>query len=68
MRGRGVGRLLMDRTYEEMRRAGVTTIALEMVATNQLARRFYEREGFTTTFVQMLRRLPPDEAPQPNVE
>jgi len=58
MRGRGVGRLLMDRAYEEMRRAGVSTVALELVATNELARRFYEREGFTTTFVQMLRSLP----------
>jgi ribosomal protein S18 acetylase RimI-like enzyme len=64
LRGRGVGRLLMDRTYEEMRGAGVTTVVLEMIATNQLARLFYEREGFTTTFVQMLRRLPPGEAPQ----
>jgi hypothetical protein len=35
------------------------------VATNQLARRFYEREGFTTIFVQMLRHLPPDESTQP---
>jgi len=30
-----------------------------MVADNDVARRFYEREGFTTTFVQMHRRLAP---------
>jgi len=58
----------MDRTYEEMRRAGVTTVALEVVSANQLARRFYEREGFTTTFAQMVRHLPPDEASRPNDE
>ena len=60
LRGRGVGRLLMEAAYAEMRQAGATTLALEMVANNDVARRFYEREGFTTTFVQMHRRLGPD--------
>jgi len=59
LRGRGVGRLLMEAAYAEMRQAGATTVALEMVANNDVARRFYEREGFTTTFVQMHRRLGP---------
>ena len=60
LRGRGVGRLLMDAAYAEMRQAGATTVALEMVANNHLAQKFYEREGFTTTFVQLHRRLGPD--------
>ena len=60
LRGRGVGRLLMEAAYAQMRQAGATTVALEMVANNDVARRFYEREGFTTTFVQMHRRLAPD--------
>lgn len=59
MRGRGVGRLLMDAAYAAMREAGAETVALEMVADNDVARKFYEREGFTTTFVQMHRRLTP---------
>jgi GNAT superfamily N-acetyltransferase len=59
MRGRGVGRLLMDAAYAVMQEAGAETVALEMVAENEVARKFYEREGFTTTFVQMHRRLPP---------
>lgn len=59
LRGRGVGRLLMDAAYAAMREAGAETVALEMVATNDVARKFYEREGFTTTFVQMHRRLAP---------
>ena len=32
LRGRGVGRLLMEAAYAEMRQAGETTVALEMVA------------------------------------
>jgi ribosomal protein S18 acetylase RimI-like enzyme len=60
LRGCGVGRLLMEAAYAEMRQAGATTVALEMVANNDVARNFYEREGFTTTFVRMHRRLGPD--------
>jgi GNAT superfamily N-acetyltransferase len=63
-RGRGVGRQLMDAAYSEMRRVGVATVALEMVADNDLARTFYEREGFTATFVQMHRRLTPGTEPR----
>jgi ribosomal protein S18 acetylase RimI-like enzyme len=60
LRGRGVGRLLMDAAYAAMREAGAETVALEMVAGNDVAQKFYEREGFTTTFVQMHRRLAPE--------
>jgi GNAT superfamily N-acetyltransferase len=37
LRGRGVGRLLMEPACAEMRQAGATTVALEMVANNHLA-------------------------------
>ena len=66
MRGRGVGRMLMDAAYAEMQHAGAATVALEMVADNEVARRFYERDGFTTTFVQMHRRLAPTEERSPS--
>ena len=56
-RGRGVGRRLMQAAYAAMREAGATSVALEMVTDNEVARRFYEQEGFTTTFVQMHRAL-----------
>ncbi len=56
-RSQGVGRRLMDAAYAAMRDAGASTVALEMVADNEVARRFYEQEGFTTTFVQMHRSL-----------
>jgi GNAT superfamily N-acetyltransferase len=56
-RGQGVGRRLMEAAYAAMREAGASIVALEMVADNEVARRFYEQEGFTTTFVQMHRSL-----------
>jgi GNAT superfamily N-acetyltransferase len=56
-RGQGVGRRLMEAAYAAMREAGISTVALEMVADNEVARRFYEQEGFTTTFIQMHRSL-----------
>jgi GNAT superfamily N-acetyltransferase len=56
-RGQGVGRRLMEAAYAAMRDAGASTVALEMVADNEVAREFYEKEGFTTTFVQMHRSL-----------
>jgi GNAT superfamily N-acetyltransferase len=56
-RGQGVGRRLMEAAYAAMRDAGASMVALEMVADNEVARRFYEKEGFTTTFVQMHRSL-----------
>ena len=58
LRGRGVGRLLMEAACGDAPGRS-DRVALEMVASNDVARRFYEREGFTTTFVQMHRRLGP---------
>jgi uncharacterized radical SAM superfamily protein len=45
-----------------MREAGAETVALDIVGDNDIARKFYEREGFTATFVQMHRRLAPQQA------
>jgi ribosomal protein S18 acetylase RimI-like enzyme len=58
VRGQGVGRLLLEKAYDEMRRAGARTVGLDVVSTNEGARRFYEREGFVPTFLQMYRALP----------
>jgi ribosomal protein S18 acetylase RimI-like enzyme len=56
-RGRGVGRLLMEAAYAAMRDAGASAVALEVVAANEVATRFYDQQGFTTTFMQMHRAL-----------
>ena len=46
-RGEGIGRLLLDGVYAQLAPHGITTVALDVVATNAGARRFYEREGLT---------------------
>lgn len=51
-RGAGIGKALLDRVYAELAPLGVRTVALDVVATNTAARRFYEREGLTPRTVQ----------------
>ena len=51
-RGAGIGKALLDRVYAELAPLGVHTVALDVVATNADARRFYEREGLTPRTVQ----------------
>ena len=56
-RGQGVGGRPMEAAYAAMRKTGRSTVALEMVATDEVAKRFYEEDGFTTTLVEMHRFL-----------
>ncbi|HEX9427096.1 MAG TPA: GNAT family N-acetyltransferase [Candidatus Polarisedimenticolia bacterium] len=58
MRGRGVGRRLMSGVYEELRRLGVGVLEIGVVATNERARRFYEREGFAPWVIHYLGAVP----------
>jgi len=44
--GRGYGRSLMDRAVEELERRGFRNATLWVLASNDRARRFYEREGW----------------------
>lgn len=46
-RGEGIGRLLLDGVYAHLAPHGISTVSLDVVATNAGARRFYEREGLT---------------------
>jgi len=55
LRGRGVGRLLMEAAYAEMRQAGATTVALEMVANNHPVRPASDRRGGWPGWVGSLR-------------
>lgn len=52
-RGEGVGAALLDRVYGELRPLGIDRVALDVVATNAAALRFYEREGFAPRFTQL---------------
>ncbi|HEY6510223.1 MAG TPA: ribosomal protein S18-alanine N-acetyltransferase [Vicinamibacterales bacterium] len=48
-RGRGMGTALMRRVLTEGRRLGAVRATLEVRASNENARRFYERMGFKVT-------------------
>ena len=56
-RGRGVGEALMQAVEEEARRLGVAALDLNVVASNEVARRFYERHGFEAHLVIYRKRL-----------
>lgn len=58
MRSRGIGRMLMDAVYAELGRLGVTVLEIGVVATNEDARRFYERQGFAPWLIHYLGRVP----------
>jgi GNAT superfamily N-acetyltransferase len=45
-RGTGCARLLMDAARAHARDTGVTELGLDVLAFNERARRFYEKEGF----------------------
>lgn len=55
--GTGIGRLLLDWAAEWARSRGYATIALDVFASNERARRFYGRNGYGEDFVRMVRPL-----------
>lgn len=55
--GSGVGRALLDWAAEWAQSRGYATIALDVFASNDRARRFYARNGYTDDFVRMVRPL-----------
>ena len=55
-RGRGVGRLLLDRAESELAKDGISELGLDAIASNDGALRFYEREGFEQTTIILRRR------------
>nr|WP_193570496.1 GNAT family N-acetyltransferase [Luteibacter yeojuensis] len=46
VRGKGVGSALLRRLQQEVRERQLATLALQVLVTNQAARRLYERHGF----------------------
>jgi ribosomal protein S18 acetylase RimI-like enzyme len=55
LRGAGIGKRLLDAASEHLDELGVSRIELTAVARNAEALRFYEREGFSVSFVQLTR-------------
>ena len=55
-RGRGVGTELMDAVDEELDRIGVRDVFVGAVASNERARRFYERRGLALSLVHFYGR------------
>src|SRR5919108_2602974 len=53
-RGGGVGAALMEASRRWALERGVRTIGVGLAHTNQGAQRFYEREGFTPFYVEMV--------------
>lgn len=58
MRRQGIGRKLMLALYAELRKFGVTVLEIGVVATNESARRFYERQGFGPWLIHYLGTVP----------
>lgn len=56
-RGQGIGTLLLERCFEESRKAGKQEISLHVVDTNPRAKQLYERMGFRTVRVERFGRF-----------
>jgi ribosomal protein S18 acetylase RimI-like enzyme len=57
-RGAGIGTRLMEHVYVELRAAEIEEMAIGVIATNERAMRFYERQGFRPWVVTTLGRIP----------
>ena len=63
-RGIGVGTGLLHEVYRQVRRRGVGEMVIGVLATNEPAMRFYEREGFRPWVILTLGKVPdPDARP-----
>jgi GNAT superfamily N-acetyltransferase len=54
----GLGTRMMERIYEELRAKQIEELAIGVIATNQDALRFYERQGFHPWVVTTLGKVP----------
>jgi ribosomal protein S18 acetylase RimI-like enzyme len=57
-RGGGLGTRLMERVYEELRASRIEELAIGVIATNERAMHFYERQGFRPWVVTTLGKVP----------
>lgn len=59
----GLGTRLMDRVYRELRGMDISELLIMVIATNDRALRFYERQGFKPWVVMTLGKVPPGPEP-----
>jgi ribosomal protein S18 acetylase RimI-like enzyme len=59
-RGRGVGRLLLDRTLAVLEARGAPRVVLSTAERNENAQRLFARAGFRRTMIEMTRELDGD--------
>jgi ribosomal protein S18 acetylase RimI-like enzyme len=57
-RGRGIGGLLVDAVYEQLRRVGVAQLGVSVISSNRDAIRFYERLGLLPFVISYLGNVP----------
>jgi len=57
-RGAGLGTRMMERVYEELRAMQIEELAIGVIASNERAMRFYERQGFRPWVVTTLGKVP----------
>ena len=57
-RGGGLGTLLLHEVYRQVRRRGVEEMVIGVLATNEAARRLYEREGFRPWVILTMGKVP----------
>ena len=60
LRGKGIGRRLMEAVYGELRRLGISDLTINVITTNSDAARFYERDGAVPFVTVFLQRVPSD--------
>jgi GNAT superfamily N-acetyltransferase len=62
-RGGGLGTELLHEVYREVRRRGAEEMVIGVLATNEDARRLYEREGFRPWVLLTLGKVPDPDRP-----
>jgi ribosomal protein S18 acetylase RimI-like enzyme len=56
-RGRGIGRMLLDATLEELAARGAPRVLLSTAEWNEAGQRLFARAGFRRTMIEMMREL-----------
>lgn len=57
MRGHGVGKLLLEESKRRFKASGASVVMLSVIAYNTRAIEFYEREGFITGSVELVKHV-----------